>query len=602
VTLYRRVLGYLAVYPALIVAAVVATAGFAVFDAFSLVLLIPFLNSLFGDAALPAEAEGSLNTILGQTVGRVLDVNAPPQELLLGIIGLILVVFLLRNIFDFFQNFLVIKLEQRVTRDLRNQVYGHLLDLDLRFFGRTQVGQVISRLTADADQLRTLVTRNIAKFVTSIFQVIATLYLLLSMSLELTFVALFVLPGMFSVWGRLLRKLRRGDRTVLDMAAQVTAHIQETVSGIRLVKASAAEDYERHRFQELTRRYYRRYTRTEALRVLTGPLTEMIGAIGTVLILWYGSRLVIVEGTLSGGTFVAFIALSLRLYSPVKWLSRLPSIIQPGLVAAERVFEFLDTPIDMPRDPSARPFTGIGTGVRFENVSFAYVPGEPVLEDVSFSVAPGEVVALVGPSGAGKTTLVDLVARFYDPTEGRVFVNDIDVREYDLKSYRSALGIVTQETVLFHDTLRANIAYGLDDVSDAEIERAARAANAHDFIMQLPEGYDTIVGERGTRLSGGQRQRIAIARAILRDPPILIFDEATSALDSESERLVQEAIEKLLEGRTVFVIAHRLSTVQRADQILVLRSGRIVERGRHQELLHGEGTYRRLYDLQRTAS
>jgi subfamily B ATP-binding cassette protein MsbA len=516
----------------------------------------------------------------------------------LGINIFILFVFLLKNIFDYLQQYLVVRLEQVVTRDMRNEVYEHLLDLDLRFFGRTRVGQIISRMTGDVDQLRTLVTRNLGKFVTSVLQVIVTFVALLMLSVELTIVALVVLPPMFGVWGRIRKRMLRADRGVLNQAGEVSSHLQETVSGIRLVKAAAAEEFERSRFRELTRRYYKSFLRAERLRLTVSPLSEMMSALGTVLLLWYGSRMVLVEQEIDANAFIAFLGLSLKLYQPAKWLSRFPSLVQPGLVGGERIFEFLDAPIEINDQEGAREFREVESSIRFESVGFAYVEDEPVLTEIDIEVRPGEVVALVGPSGAGKSTLVDLVGRFYDPTAGRITIDGVDLRDYQIHSLRSRLGIVSQETVLFHDTVRANIAYGLTEIDDEAIERAARAANAHEFIVEMPQGYDTILGERGTRLSGGQRQRIAIARAMLRDPAILIFDEATSALDSESEQLVQQATDELLAGRTVFVIAHRLSTLRHADQILVLRDGRIVERGRHEDLLEREGTYRRLHDLQ----
>ncbi|HEX7050440.1 MAG TPA: ABC transporter ATP-binding protein [Longimicrobiales bacterium] len=598
-SLYRRILRYLAPYSGVLVAAALAMVAFAALDAFSLLMLIPFLKLLFGEAPLEVGGdEPKIQWVLDHTLGWVVPADAPPADLLIGINLFILGVFLLKNVCDFLRQYLVVRLEQAVTRDLRVQVYDHLLDLDLRFFGSTKVGQIITRLTSDVDQLRSLVTKNASQFATSVFQIIASVAVLITISFELTVISLVIVPGMFGIWARIRKRLRRGDRRVLDLGGEVSSHLQETVSGIRVVKAAAAEGFERDRFRRLTWIYFKSFVRTERLRALVSPMNEMMGAIGTVLLLWYGSRMVLVEQTLDATTFITFLGIALRLYQPLKWVSKFPSVVQPGLVGAERVFEFLDAPIEIHDRKGARRFTGVSESIRFEAVSFAYTPDRPVLRGITLEAAAGDVVALVGPSGAGKTTLVDLVARFYDPTAGRILVDGIDLRDYNIASFRSRLGIVTQETVLFHDTVRANIAYGLDSVSDEAVERAARAAHAHEFIIGLPEGYDTLLGERGTRLSGGQRQRIAIARAMLRDPAILIFDEATSALDTESERLVQRAMEELLVGRTVFVIAHRLSTIRRADRILVLHDGRIAEQGTHDELMERRGIYRRLYDLQ----
>jgi subfamily B ATP-binding cassette protein MsbA len=503
-----------------------------------------------------------------------------------------------KNVFDFLKTYLMARVQQGVTRDLRDRVYDHLLDLDMAFFGKTKMGQILSRLTYDVEQLRTLVAKELGKAVSSVFEFMAVLAAALVISWQLTVAAFLVVPLTMGVWGPLVRKLKKYDRRVLDSAADVNTRIQETLTGIRLVKASSTEGYERDRFHTLTQRYFDRFLRSERLRALASPITEMLSAIGTVVLLWYGAHLVLVTGTLTGEEFIGFVILSMRLYSPVKYLAKFPALIQPGLVGGERIFEFLDAPVDIRDATGAQPFPGLREAITFEDVTFAYRPGEPVLKDISFRVEKGSVVALVGPSGAGKTTLLDLLARFYEVRDGRIAVDGTDIKDFPLRGLRRSLGIVSQETILFHDTVRANIAYGADDPSQEDVERAAKAAFAHGFIMDLPSGYETVVGERGTELSGGQRQRLAIARAILKDPPILVFDEATSSLDTESERTVQRAVERLLEGRTVFVIAHRLSTVQRADNILVMEGGRIVERGSHETLLAARGLYHHLYELQ----
>jgi subfamily B ATP-binding cassette protein MsbA len=595
---YLRLLKQLAPYRLLLAGALFATLMFAALDTFSFVMVFPFLDALFlGNAVDLYGAGETIGRLLENTIGRLLVPGADPMQAITALCIAIAVVFMLKNVFDYLRQYLVVQLEQSVTRDLRNSVYTHMLELDLRFYNRTRAGQIINRLTSDTDLLRTLVTKNVSTFVTSVLQVAISIVILVLISWQLTLLALVVMPLTFVAWRKLLAPLRRGDRRVLDMSGEVTSHLQETVSGVRQVKAAAAERFEAMRFRALTDLYFRNVVRTERIRALASPLSESMAAVGTVLLLWFGGRMVI-QGALTPGAFITFIGISLKLYQPAKWLSKFPATVQPGLSAAERIFEFLDTPLEMVDQPGARVFETVQDAVRFENVSFHYTNDAPVLNGVTLTARRGTVTALVGPSGAGKTTLVDLIARFYDPTEGRITIDGIDMRDFSVKSLRHMMGVVTQETVLFHDTVRSNIAYALPDSTQDAVERAARAANAHDFIMQMPDGYDTILGERGTRLSGGQRQRIAIARAILRDPPILIFDEATSALDSESERLVQEAIEHLLEGRTVFVIAHRLSTIMNADQILTMEDGRIIQSGTHDELLAEGGLYRKLYRLQ----
>jgi subfamily B ATP-binding cassette protein MsbA len=593
---YLRLIGYLRPHAGVFLAAVAATFAFAALDAATYVLLIPFVGALFGEGGA-TPAAGPMTRFLDATVGRLVNLAGEPLDAIQGIILVILAVIGLKNVFDFARWYLVTKVEQGVTRDLRNQVYEHLLELDLGFFGRTRMGQIVSRLTHDVEQLRGLLTRELAKVLSSVFEFAVAVAPMLVISWKLTLAAFVVIPATMAVWGPMVRRLRRGDRKVLDLAGEVSGHIQETLSGIRLVKSSAAEAHERVRFHRLTQEYFHTYLRTERLRALAAPLTEMLAAVGTVVLLWYGARLVVVEAELTGAEFVGFLALSLKLYAPVKYVAKFPALVQPGLIAAERAFEFLDAPNEVRDRPGAVAFPGLAREIVFEDVTFAYRPGEPVLEGIHLRVPRGSVVALVGPSGAGKSTLVDLLGRFHDPTSGRVTVDGADLRGFQLRTLRESLGIVSQDTVLFHDTVRANIAYGIT-ASDQEVERAARAAHAHEFISALPRGYHTVVGERGTQLSGGQRQRIAIARALLRNPPILVFDEATSALDSESEQLVQQATQRLVAGRTVFVIAHRLSTVQRADQIIVLDRGRIVEQGSHATLLGRGGLYRRLYELQ----
>ena len=595
---YRRVLSYLRPHAGVLFLAIVATALFAVLDASVYVLLIPFIEALFvsGGGSCSTGASG-MDGLLAASVYRWVDLCGDPLVAIGRIIILILLVFAVKNFFHFARTYLVARAEQDVNRDVRNEVYDHLVELDLAFFSRVRMGQIVSRLTTEVEQMRALVTAQFSKLVSALFEFGVAGFFMVLISWRLTLAAFVVIPGAMIIWGPLVSVLRRRDRRVLHLGGEVTAHVQETLAGIRLVKSSSAELREKARFRGLTADYYRLFLRAEFARALAAPMTEMLAATGTVILLWFGARLV-VAGDLTGPLFVGFLALSMKLYAPVKNVAKFPATAQPGLVAAERVFEFLDAPVEIKDAPGARRMEAFASEIAFERVSFAYGEGESVLRDVSFSVDRGDVVALVGPSGAGKTTLVDLLGRFFDVGSGRITIDGVDIRDVRVADLRALMGVVSQETILFHDSVRANITYGRPEASQVEIEAAAVAAHAHEFIVEMPNAYDTLVGERGVEVSGGQRQRLAIARALLRDPPILIFDEATSALDTASERLIQDATLRLMKGRTVFVIAHRLSTVQSADQILVMDGGHIVERGDHATLLAQAGLYRRLYDLQ----
>lgn len=594
--LYTRLLNYLRPYRLVFVASLAAVALGSILDGFTMILLIPFLRSLFGEAAVLQAGGGLVERVLDLTVGPFLS-RSEPSAALRNVVIVVIIGLLLKNVFFYTANALGVKVREGIVRDMRNQLYGHLQKLPLGFFDRHKTGQLIARVFSDTSQTKEVITYAISDLLKHAVSLMAFVTALVLISWKLTLLALVVAPLFLGFLKPMLWRLRRGFRRAYEAQGELTSMLQETASGARLVKAYGAEEFERERFVKTNQAYFRDLVRAERVRLLSSPLSEMLGSIVTLVLVWVGAQFVF-SGQLTAEAFLTFLTISLRAQSPIKALTTFPARAQASLAAADRFFEILDTGGETVQT-GGRRVDGFEHRIEYENVHFAYDGNEAVLQGINFEVQRGEVLAVVGPSGAGKSTVVDLLPRFYEPGRGRITLDGFDIREIRLDSLRQLLGIVSQETLIFHDTVRANIAYGAPDrFSQEEIEAASRAANAHDFIMTLPEGYDTVLGDRGVRLSGGQRQRIAIARAILRDPPLLIFDEATSSLDSESERLVQGAIQRLLANRTVIVVAHRLSTIQGADKIIVLEAGRIVESGRHDELLARRGVYRRLYEMQ----
>ena len=571
----------------------------AALDVFSFTLLVPFLNALFGAPSFIPRSSSWISSVQDALVGTFLNPAnrlGSVETMMVAIIAIVLV----KNVFVWLGGQFGASLQENVTRDLRDSVFRHLQRLPLGYFQRTKTGQIISRVLSDTEQTKALITELVTRTLQNVAQIIGTIVILLNYSPKLTFVALVIAPLLTLALQPVLRKLRKGHRRLRGDYGEITSVLQEAVSGVRLVKSFRGEPYEDSRFTEASHRYSSGMVRITRIAALSQPMTELIGVSVAMMILWIGAREVLLggPGAMDSATLITFMIMVMRLLPPLKQLSQAPTTAQQSLASAERLFEVLDQPTEEQLDGGTRTVTGLRDSIAFEGVSFSYGE-EPVLRDVSFTARRGEIVALVGASGAGKSTLVDLIPRFYEPTSGVIRLDGVDTREITLASLRGLTGIVSQDTVLFNDTVRSNIAYGAGGrFTDEQVAAAARAANAHGFIAELPQGYDTVLGERGTRLSGGQRQRLAIARALLTDPPILVLDEATSALDTESERLVQEAIDRLLAGRTVFVIAHRLSTVVHADQILVLDRGEIVERGTHAELLALRGVYHRLHAAQ----
>jgi subfamily B ATP-binding cassette protein MsbA len=575
-------------------AAVIAS----VLDGFTLALLIPLLRVLFEVGTALPEVQTAVERIVDVAVGGWILGDGHASSLR-NIVLLILGVTALKNVGVVCALYLGVYAQESATRDLRREFFAHLQGLSLGFYQRTKSGQLVSRMLADIDQASVFFSQMLQSLVRQGVMVVVYVGILFALSWQLTLVTVLLAPAIAMVFKPILRRVRSQFAVAVEARGELTAQLNETLRGAKEVKTYAAEGYERRRFGAALDRFVGSTLRARRLAALPSPLSETLAAGVFVLLLLAGAWLAIGGQTMRPELVMTYLVVALRLLSPVKHVAQFPAFAEQALAGAERVFEILDQPLDDVDPPATKTFPGLKEAIDFRDVWFAYRDDDWVLKGVNLTVRRGEIVAIVGHSGAGKSTLVDLLPRLIDPVRGEVLLDGVPSTDYSRQSLRRSLAVVAQETIIFNDTVSANIAYG-EDVEREAIVEAARAANAHEFIERLPDGYETRVGERGTMLSGGQRQRIAVARALLRDPPILILDEATSALDTTSERSVQEAIARLMQNRTVLIVAHRLSTVSGADTIAVIDRGVVVEWGRHDDLVAAGGRYQELYDVEWT--
>ena len=613
--IFFRILRYLRPYWRRLALSIVCTVFYSVFSGASIYLSIPLVETLFDQSSSQVQTPPRNSVVPNEIVGgkqqlenliKSLIFTGSKTESLFKICVVILIVFLLKNLFGYVQSYLMAYVEQGLMMDIRNELYRHLHNLSLSYFTNERTGNLISRITNDVNVVNGGVSASFVTLIREPLLVIVFLGIAFTLSWQLTLLSFVVFPFSLSIISSIGRRLYRESGVMQEKMADITSVLQETISNVKVVKAFAMEDFEDKKFQKETKSYFRTMLTMTRVRNLATPVTEFLSIVAGVAIIWYGGKQVLVTGEMKAAEFLGFLFAIFQVMPPIKELSNVTNRLQEFAAAGRRIFEILDTKPAIRNLPDAIALSPLKKGIEFKNVSFFYSnndddksPKTEILSSINLRIKKGEVVAIVGPSGSGKTTLVDLIARFYDPVEGMITFDNIDIRQFILQSLRGQIGIVTQETILFNDTVRNNIAYGLTDFPDEKIREAARAANALSFIEAMPEGFESIIGDRGTKLSGGQRQRISIARALLKNPPIMILDEATSALDSESEVLVQEAIERLMQNRTSLVIAHRLSTIRNADRIIVLEKGKIVQEGRHVELLKQKnGLYKRLCDLQ----
>ena len=574
-----------------------------VFSLMNFALLIPFLNLLFGVSDLvTVKPEFHLSTqgllqSLNYYISQII-LTQGKMEALVFICVIILISFLLRNLARFLAMYFMAGLRVGAVRGIRNDVYNKMLILPAAFYTRNKKGDIMARVTTDVQEVEYSIMNYLEMLVSDPVTIIAYLFFMVSISARLTLFVLIVLPLTGFIIGRIAKVLRKESKVGQNKFASLLSIVEETISGLRIIKAFNAIDYTDRKFKERNKDYSKLLLKIYRRRDLSSPLSEFMSSLVIVVVLWFGGKMVLADSpVLQAADFITYIVAFSQIIPPSKSFVQGFYSIQKGIASAERIFEILDAEEEIIEKPNALPINDFNNSIEFSHVWFRYEK-EDVLKDIQFRIPKGKVIALVGESGGGKSTLADLLPRFYDVTKGKLLFDGTDVRDLKIDDLRGLMGIVSQESILFNDTIFNNIAFGKEGISEASVVAAAKVANAHDFIIQTENGYQTNIGDRGAKLSGGQRQRISIARAVLANPPILVLDEATSSLDTESEKLVQKALFNVMKDRTSIVIAHRLSTIQHADEIVVIKKGEIVERGTHTNLLELNGAYRRLFDMQ----
>ncbi|MFQ6612352.1 MAG: ABC transporter ATP-binding protein [Fidelibacterota bacterium] len=608
-SIYKRLGQLLSKYWPFLLASTLSAFVYVILNSASIWLTASLINNILTDfhkivqqqTQWMSDPNLSLNGKLKYWTNLLILRDTPLESLKVLSITLLLV-FFAKNLFLYFKNILLRYVQLKLVTEIRDRLYQHISTLSLGYFSQKKTGEISSIIINDVQQMQGTLSVSFQKLFVEPINILMFVILLFVISWKLALIAVIIIPVAGVVIINIGRSIRRKSHRTQRKIAQIMDILTETLSSIRIVKAFVMEQEEIQKFTRESRNYFKLLYRRARLDLLAGPITESFGVIIGVILLWFGGMEVLSQKGISAEDFIRFILILFSTLGPIKTLSNVNVRIQMGLASAERVFQLLDTPPEIVDSPGAAELKQFNDSIEFKKVYFEYFDGdERVLQDINFTIKKGEAVALVGPSGAGKSTIADLIPRFFDVSSGSILIDGIDIRQVRLKSLRGQMGIVTQDVILFNDTVKNNIAYGVKSVDDDKIRSAAGAANALEFIEQMPNGFDTIIGERGVKLSGGQRQRLAISRAILKNPPILILDEATSALDTESEKMVQKAIEILMRDRTSLIIAHRLSTVQNASRIIVLDRGRIAEIGTHLGLYEKEGLYRRLYDIQFSA-